>query len=74
MSGYDSVVLAFFVGWTILAGWVIFLGGAEWAEGSWFGDIVLWAPFGVSADAPVTVIKVWVGLLWCGAVVLLLLL
>jgi len=71
--GVDPVTLAFLLGWTVLAGWIIFLGGAESAEDSWFGDFVLWVSFGASADAPVTIIKVWVGIVWFGALVLALL-
>jgi hypothetical protein len=72
--GFDAVVLGIFLLWTLVTGWVIFLGGAEWAEDSWCGDFILGILFDVPAATLAMVVKVLVGVLWCGTVVLVLLL
>ena len=70
MCGFDAVGLGIFLVWTILAGWIMFLGGAEWAEDSWLGGVLLAIGFDIFPGTPATVIKVLVGVVWGGTVAL----
>jgi hypothetical protein len=68
MFGIDSVVIALFIGWTLRATWLVFLGGAEWLEDTWWGDLLLGAAFEMTPGTPCLAVKIIVGLLWALAV------
>jgi len=68
MSAMTEIVM--FGGVTIFSAWVVFLGGAEWLEGTVKSAFVLQADSFLWHAAG---IKVYVGLSWLGALLWLLL-
>ena len=63
-----STIVAFLVAWSVFAAWVVFFGGAEILEGR-YGTRILLGYFPRHWKA--RTIKVYVGGLWFGFVVLL---